>query len=411
LFLAVSLTASACLLGYFKYHNFLVENLTGLASCSGLSVRFTMSNVLPVVGMSFYTFQTMGYTIDVYRGRCRARTNLIDYLAYVSFFPQLVAGPIERATRLLPQFEKERRFDPGLAEDGLRQMMCGFFKKMAIADNLAPIVNAVYANPDAMTGPQLAFATVCFAIQIYCDFSGYSDIAIGSARLFGFDLMRNFAYPYFSQSPAEFWKRWHISLSTWFRDYLYIPLGGSRNSVPRTIFNVLVTFMVSGLWHGASWNYVIWGALNGLALIPSILLSRTPSQARNPGDTPGGERLIPTFGTAARMLGTFGFVCMTWVFFRAATFADAKIVLTRITRDAFTKHAYRPAFDMLVAHQVTILLVIGFLAAEWIQRRHEHVLKIHAWPQPLRWAAYTGCFWLTLFNSSITSVPFIYFQF
>ncbi len=220
--------------------------------------------ILPV-GISFYTFQTLGYTIDVYRRNIAPCRDLTDYLAFISFFPQLVAGPIERASAMLPQFAVKRQFDGDLARDGCRQMLWGFAKKLIIADRLAVLVDPYYSQPEAYTGPQLMLATVFFAFQIYCDFSAYSDIAIGTAKLFGIRLMRNFAYPYFSQSVGEFWRRWHISLSTWFRDYVFIPLGGSRCSPARRFANLLITFLVSGLWHGAAWRFVIWGGINGVA--------------------------------------------------------------------------------------------------------------------------------------------------
>ena len=257
--LGMSLAVNLGMLGFFKYFNFFADSLREAAAMVGVQLDpITLSVVLPV-GISFYTFQTLGYTIDVYRGRAQACRDAVDYFAYVSFFPQLVAGPIERATNLLGQFAKPRHLTRDHAVDGCRQILWGLTKKMLLADNLAPIVELAYQNPSGTSGPLLLFGTVCFAFQIYCDFSGYTDIARGTARLFGFELMRNFACPYFSRNVGEFWRRWHISLSTWFRDYVYIPLGGNHARRGRRAFNVMVTFCLSGLWHGASWNFVVWG--------------------------------------------------------------------------------------------------------------------------------------------------------
>ena len=310
--LVLALSGNISLLGFFKYFDFFAENLRVLAASLGWTLDHATLHVVLPVGISFYTFQTMSYTIDVYRRKLQATPHIIEYLAYVSFFPQLVAGPIERATHLLPQFFKDRVFDHDKAVDGCRQMLWGFFKKMVIADNLGPIADAAFENPAGQTGGELAVATIAFALQIYCDFSAYSDIAVGVARLFGFDLMRNFACPYFSQNMAEFWRRWHISLMSWFKDYLYFPLGGSKVGATRRCMNVLITFLVSGLWHGASWNFIVWGLLNGLAVLPGIFSGsrRTLSAA----DTPGGERLLPDPRTLARMAATFGFVCVGWIF-------------------------------------------------------------------------------------------------
>ncbi len=261
----------------------------------------TLRLILPV-GISFYTFQTLSYTIDIYRRRIGATRDFIAFYAFVAFFPQLVAGPIERAKNLLPQFLVRQRFDLAHAMDGLRQMLWGMFKKVVIADNLARHINHIYANYSDLGGHDLTIGTFFFAIQIYCDFSGYSDIAIGTGRLFGFRLMRNFAFPYFSRDIAEFWRRWHISLSSWFRDYVYIPLGGSRGGKPRRISNIIVTFTVSGLWHGANWTFVVWGLLNGLYYLP---LMHAEKQKRHVGTVAEG-RLFPSPGDLSRIVATFG---------------------------------------------------------------------------------------------------------
>jgi D-alanyl-lipoteichoic acid acyltransferase DltB (MBOAT superfamily) len=371
----------------------------------------TLEIILPV-GISFYTFQTLSYTIDVYRRRLSPTRNLIDYLAFVSFFPQLVAGPIERATNLLPQFARQRRFNEEVARDAFCQILWGFVKKLVLADRLAAYVDGIYASPGAVQGPVLALATVCFAFQIYCDFSAYSDIAIGTARLFGVDLIRNFAYPYFSQTMSEFWRRWHISLSTWFRDYVYLPLGGSRTTATRSTINVLITFVVSGLWHGAAWRFLLWGGLNGGAVVAEKLLGPDPSPRC---DTPGGERLIPRANTLLRMLWTFTLVCVCWVFFRASTIYDGCLVLRNIVRDLFTVSAYEALIVEIRADPFlsTTLMVLGaFVVVEWIQRREEHPLRIRSWSLPLRWATYTILIWgsLNLMPTSRVN-PFIYFTF
>ena len=264
--LAVSLATNLGILGFFKYCGFFVENFHALMEALGVHTSLPVLHIILPLGVSFYTFQTLGYTIDVYRRNLAACDHPVDFLAFISFFPLLVAGPIERASHLLPQFGRPRTFTLDQAVDGCREILWGLFKKMVIADNLAMVVERAYADPAGKSGLLLALATFFFAVQIYCDFSGYSHIARGTARLLGFELMRNFALPYFSRGVGEFWRRWHISLSTWFRDYLFIPLGGSQGTRARTATNILIVFVISGLWHGADWNFILWGALNGLGV-------------------------------------------------------------------------------------------------------------------------------------------------
>ena len=411
--LLISLLCNLGLLGFFKYFHFFTDNFLLLAQSMGWEPgELTLRIVLPV-GISFYTFQTLSYTIDIYRGQLRATRRFIAYLAYVSFFPQLVAGPIERAPRLLPQFLENRRFDPSAATDGCRRILWGFFKKMALADNLGLIVDQCYAAPGAMSGPQLAFATFCFAFQIYCDFSAYSDIAIGTARLFGIDLMRNFAYPYFSQSVGEFWRRWHISLSTWFRDYVFIPLGGSRGKPGRVAGNIMATFLISGLWHGASWNFIIWGGINGLCLLPAMLGGGKSQQLRVK-DTPGGESLWPRPQVIFGIGRTFLIILAAWVFFRAQTFNEAMLIFGKIGGELWSKAAYEPLISQLAA--LHVMLPVAFcllLVAEWLQRRHDHPLALDHWPRFVRWLAYSAVFWLTLMlgPGPTHTGQFIYFQF
>jgi D-alanyl-lipoteichoic acid acyltransferase DltB (MBOAT superfamily) len=407
LLLFASLACNLGLLATFKYFNFFIESLTGLADTLGWHLNTGTLEIILPVGISFYTFQTLSYTIDIYRKQIEATDSVLDYLAFVSFFPQLVAGPIERASRLLPQFTQQRSFDYERATDGCRQILWGFFKKVMVADYLAQIVDPAYANPDALNGPALAFATICFAFQIYCDFSAYSDIAIGTAKLFGIQLMQNFAYPYFSQSITEFWRRWHISLSTWFRDYVYVPLGGSRVSAMRRKSNVLVTFLVSGLWHGPAWTFVFWGGMNGMAAAVGA-----PRRYSNK-DTPGGERLIPDIGTAARITSTFVLVCFCWIFFRAESLVAACRIVSKILGDLFTWSAYMPLLsrivdDPLVQHAVAV--IVGLLLVEWLQRRRPHPLHLSLFPRKARWAVYTVLFWGML-DFMQPSQEFIYFAF
>jgi len=412
LLLVFSLLSNLGCLGFFKYFNFFAENFALAAGRFGWHPHWTTLNIVLPVGISFYTFQTLSYTIDVYRGALPATRRLIDYLAYVSFFPQLVAGPIERATHLLPQFFVQRRFDPVAARAGMRQMLWGCFKKMVIADNLARFVDPIYADPAQAGGPLLALATVGFAYQIYCDFSGYSDIAVGCAKLFDFQIMRNFAYPYFSQSVTEFWRRWHISLATWFRDYLYIPLGGSRVSKPRAAFNVMATFILSGFWHGAAWNFIIWGAINGAASLPRILWP--PTLRRHPSDTPGGERNIPSLATLARMLITFIIICAAWVFFRAHTFHDAVTVFRHIGSGIWSGeqwHALGQTFADERSYIRTFVHVAILIVVEWCMRRHHHPLDFPDLARPWRWVIYTIVIWDILYFGTGAARPFIYFQF
>ena len=409
--LVLSLIVNLGVLGFFKYFNFFAENFCQLLGAAGLHTStFTLKVILPV-GLSFYTFQEMTYTIDVYRKRVEPCRDLISFLAFVSFFPQLVAGPIERASHLLGQMRQSRRFDYPLAVNACRQILWGFAKKMILADNLGLFVDSIYAAPAQHSGAECVVATVFFAFQIYCDFSAYSDIAIGSARLLGFDIIRNFAYPYFSQSVSEFWRRWHISLSTWFRDYLYIPLGGSRISQKRTALNLMIVFLLSGLWHGASWNYVIWGGLNGIGILPSIWRHKT--QKARPEEIPGGELLFPQIGTIGRMAATFSFICVAWVFFRASTFSDALTVFSKSARSLSPGALSAWAAVGLGEYGWLFIALAIFCVLEWLQRRHHHGLKVDWMPQPVRWGVYLAVA-LAVFRFGLSSQEgraFIYFQF
>jgi alginate O-acetyltransferase complex protein AlgI len=398
LYLSLSVFANLGLLGFFKYYNFFVSELVSALTSVGLSANFgTLRIVLPV-GISFYTFQTMSYTIDIYRRQFEPTRDPIAFLAFVSFFPQLVAGPIERAQNLLPQFLRERSFNYDRAVDGLRQILWGLFKKVVIADTCASYADQIFASPDQFSAPILFLGVLYFAIQIYGDFSGYSDIAIGTARLFGFTLMRNFAYPYFSRDIAEFWRRWHISLSTWFRDYVYIPLGGNRGTVRRSLINIIVTFTVSGLWHGANTTFIVWGFLNGLYYIPLFLSRR---QKKNTQIAGFGRRL-PSLRELTSMFVTFFLVLIAWVFFRSPDLSFAIRYL-----DAMFSLSL---FSIPSAKVVGLFWIAALILIEWITRHKEHPLQDLRFRTELRWGAYAA---LSILVVSKLSEPqtFIYFQF
>lgn len=395
----LSLAGNLGILGFFKYYDFFITAFSDAFTLFGLPLEpRTLGLVLPV-GISFYTFQSMSYTIDVYRGGLKPSRDPIEFGAYLLFFPQLVAGPIERASALIPQFREPRTFSPSIASDGLRQMLWGLFKKVAVADQCAPIVNSIFADHIHQDGSTLILGAVLFALQIYGDFSGYSDIAIGCARLFGFDLMRNFAFPYFSRDIAEFWRRWHISLNTWFRDYLYIPLGGSRGSDLFRIRNTFIIFIVSGFWHGANWTFLAWGALNAIFFLPLLLRSTN----REHLGTVAEDRALPSAVDALRMLRTFLLVALAFIFFRANTLTDALYYIQGIlTRTRLSQPVF---LTMTVVWTVTVMLV-----GEWIKRHDRHALQLDVLPRSLRWAIYIPIA-LTVSSMAGEHSSFIYFQF
>ncbi len=397
----LSLSANLGLLGVFKYFNFFIDNFIQAFSLLGYDFPPTSLDLVLPVGISFYTFQTLSYTIDVYRGKMPATRDAFAFAAYVSFFPQLVAGPIERATQLLPQFTSPRLFDAAKATDGLRQILWGLVKKIVIADNCAEYANHIFNNSADQSGSTLLLGSVFFAFQIYGDFSGYSDIAIGVSRLFGFDLMRNFAFPYFSRDIAEFWRRWHISLSSWFRDYLYIPLGGSRGSKLATIRNTLIIFLVSGFWHGANWTFVFWGALHALLFMPLLITGKH----RNQLHTVANNRWFPNPKELLQMFFTFFSVCIGWVFFRATDLNQALNIVQHIFSISIFEAPTSWTLEIL-------LLLIGFVLLEWRGRLAQHplaVIGIH-WPKWLRWSLYLALL-LLLWYFAGTPQEFIYFQF
>lgn len=410
--LTASVVANVGVLCVFKYSGFFLDNLRVMTESMGLSLGDLTFEIILPVGISFYTFQTMSYTIDIYRRQLKSSENLIDYLGFVSFFPQLVAGPIERASNLLPQFHKDRKFDYDFAVSGCRLLLWGFFKKLVIADRLSEIVDKAYSAPNEFQGPFLAFATVCFAFQIYCDFSAYSDMAIGTARLFGISLMRNFNYPYFSQSLGEFWRRWHISLSSWFRDYVYLPLGGSRVSGPRRFANVMITFLVSGLWHGAAWRFLFWGGINGAGVAWDSQRAARRKARGVPDRTPEAWPLEFARGVYRTGL-TFAIVCLGWVFFRADTFSDAFVVIGSTFSDCLSGAGYAALRAELRGDTlVTTACLLMFVIFEWVQKNKECPLEISWVPRPVRWGLYTGAAWASIvLLPLLESGDFIYFQF
>jgi D-alanyl-lipoteichoic acid acyltransferase DltB (MBOAT superfamily) len=401
--LILSLLVNLGLLGTFKYFNFFSESLAELLSHLGLHADTVTLNVVLPVGISFYTFQTLSYTIDVYRGRISPTADWVAFFAYVSFFPQLVAGPIERAEHLLPQFMRRREFGHAQATDGMRQILWGLFKKIVVADNCAYYVDRLFDTDASYSGSTLAVGVVLFAFQIYGDFSGYSDIAIGSARLFGFRLSRNFAFPYFSRDIAEFWRRWHISLSTWFRDYLYIPLGGSRVDLARQVRNVFIIFVVSGFWHGANWTFIVWGTLHAAYFLPLLLMGRNRTHL----GTIAEGRLLPSFRDVLDVGATFGLVCLGWVFFRAESLGHAVGIITRIfSTELFAVPRYLPK-----ALGSCIFVMLGL---EWVNRKAEYGLDLRGWRVPaiIRWGLYYILVLIIFFFGNYTDQhEFIYFQF
>lgn len=405
LFLWLSFVINLGFLGFFKYYNFFIDSFSSVFLLFGNRFNISVLKIILPVGISFYTFQTLSYTIDIYRKEIKPVKSFIAFASFVSFFPQLVAGPIERAKNLLPQFLSKRVFELEKAKDGMRQVLWGLFKKMVVADNCALIVNDIFDNYTAFHGSTLLFGAFFFSIQIYCDFSGYTDIAIGISRLFGVSLKRNFAFPYFSRNIAEFWRRWHISLSTWFRDYLYIPLGGSRGNIWQQIRNVIIVFLVSGLWHGANWTFVMWGFIHALCFLPLLILNKNRRYLTIVAE----NRSFPNSKETIQMLITFIIVMLAWVFFRADTITQAINYLGAI----FSKTLFRePNFvNSLFALKVFIIALI-MLIIEWHGRSNKHALEYLACklPKSLRWGFYYVLLFI-IFYFKGEQQNFVYFQF
>lgn len=408
--LTSALLISFGILFFFKYFNFLSKSVTDVLQSFAIPVGQATLNLMLPVGISFYTFQTLSYVIDVYRGEVKACRHFGKYATFISFFPQLVAGPIERTRNLLPQIEGEHTFHTEKGIRGAKMIAWGFFKKIAIADTVAIYVDTVYNAAESFTGFPLLLATVLFTFQIYCDFSGYSDIAVGTAGLLDIDLMINFKSPYFSASIREFWSRWHISLSTWFRDYVYIPLGGNRRGPWRTRWNLLVTFLVSGLWHGADWTYVLWGGIHGLGQILEREWNRM-------------FRIDPNKKTWLKMGCTFLFVSVTWIFFRANTISDAGYILTHLF-DGITDpkayltdgyHAFQHAGMVQVSGLSTLIIsflcILILLLHDRLNQTKDVWARIGGLKKPLRYALYFLLLFIILYSRQLGEYEFVYFQF
>ena len=410
LLLWISIVVNLGFLGFFKYYNFFLDNFITAFSFFGQKIQGNSLNIILPVGISFYTFQTMSYTIDVYRRKLEPTNDFIAFSAFVSFFPQLVAGPIERASNLLPQFYSKRTFDYSKAVDGMRQILWGLIKKVVIADNCAEYANIIFNNSTEYSGSTLVLGAIFFTFQIYGDFSGYSDIAIGTSRLFGFNLMQNFAFPYFSRDIAEFWRRWHISLSTWFRDYLYIPIGGSRGNTLMRIRNTFIIFIVSGFWHGANWTFIIWGALNAVYFLPLLLTNNN----RNNLVTVAQGKLFPSIKELSFMLLTFGLTVFAWIFFRAENVSHALSYISNIFNSSLFSFPYliEPESNDLVFPAKLILVIFIFTLIEWFGRTEQFAianLKIYKY-SILRYSFYFLLItFLFVMGGSIEQ--FIYFQF
>ncbi|NCD41335.1 MAG: MBOAT family protein [Bacteroidia bacterium] len=394
-------------LGFFKYYNFFLDNFVTAFAFFGQDIQANSLNIILPVGISFYTFQTLSYTIDVYKRKLEPTKDFIAFSAFVSFFPQLVAGPIERATHLLPQFYTKRTFDYSKAVDGMRQILWGLFKKIVIADNCAEFANQIFNNSADMNGSTLVLGALFFTFQIYGDFSGYSDIAIGTSRLFGFDLMRNFNFPYFSRDIAEFWRRWHISLSTWFRDYLYIPLGGSRGGTWMKVRNTFAIFIVSGFWHGANWTFIVWGALNAIYFLPLLLTNNN----RNNLETVAQGKLLPSIKELSFMILTFGLTVFAWIFFRAENIGHAFSYISEI----FSTSLFElPNFSSMRRALITISLTGIFLLIEWLGREGEYAIEniITFFKNNIvRWGIYIIIGLSIFIFGNFNKTEFIYFAF
>ncbi len=388
-------------LGVFKYYNFFAESFAQAISQLGLHFNpWTIKVILPV-GISFYTFHGLSYIIDIYKNRIAAEKSFIQYAVFVSFFPLLVAGPIERATHLLPQIKKDRVFNPAYSIDGLRQILWGLFKKVVIADQFAESANLVFNDSANYSSGAHIMGALFFAFQIYCDFSGYSDIAIGTAKLFGIDLLRNFAFPYFSRDIAEFWRRWHISLSTWFRDYLYIPLGGSKVGKWTKVRNTFIIFLVSGFWHGANWTFLVWGLLHALYIMPSIFFNTN----RNNLDIVAKGKHLPSIKEFLSMVFTFTLVVFAWIFFRAETLTHAFEYISKIViKSGSNNHLH--------IEPILFILLAIFIIIEWIGREQKYALEksIFLFNKPLRWVFYYVIVFSILYYAGAKQ-QFIYFQF
>jgi len=401
IWLIISVSINLSLLAVFKYYNFFAISFQEALANFGIQTSLTMLNIVLPVGISFYTFHGLSYVIDVYKERIKAERDFVEYAVFVSFFPLLVAGPIERATHLLPQIQQKREFSLAKASDGLRQILWGLFKKVVIADNCAEYANIIFNNSEQYSGSTLLLGAFLFSIQIYGDFSGYSDIALGVARLFGIELLRNFAFPYFSRDIAEFWRRWHISLSSWFRDYVYFPMGGSRGGLWMKIRNTFAIFLLSGFWHGANWTFIVWGALNACYFLP-LLISNTN---RNNIEIVARGKLLPSLKEFLQIVTTFSITVFAWIFFRAESVRHA----LNYVADIFTASLFK--VPEIFPKDIFVLICI-FLLIEWLGREQQYALARFGlrWSRSFRWAFYYVII-ISIFVFAGKEQQFIYFQF
>ena len=403
--LCISLTFNIGLLFIFKYFNFFIQSFNDAFVLFSSDLKFSTINIILPVGISFYTFQTLSYTIDIYNKKVLPTKNIISFLAFVSFFPQLVAGPIERASTFLPQFLRHRRFNYNESVCGLKQILWGFFKKLVIADNCAELCNLIFENYLDYSGITLLLGSVLFSIQIYGDFSGYSDIAIGTGRLLGFRIMKNFNFPYFSENIQEFWRNWHISLTTWFRDYIYYPLGGSRNRLIKTIINIFIVFLISGLWHGANWTFIFWGFFHAFLLTLYVLYNKKFNKS------------FSNFKTISilKMLFTFSFVSIVWVFFRAETLSKALNYILIIFSNLTKYDSYTEVFNFLWWNNgfSVLILLMFFFIIEWLGKSNEYAIEkiFKNFNILFSWSFYVLILICIVFFMPSIETPFIYFQF
>lgn len=406
LYLVISLITNIGFLGYFKYTNFLEGNISQFLNLFGIFYKSQPLGFVLPLGLSFHTFQSMSYTIEVYKKRVRAERSILYYALYVMFYPQLVAGPIERPYNLLPQLHKTNIFDSTRVSEGLRVMLWGFFKKLVIADRIAVLIGPIFNAPGAYSGLTLLVATYLFAIQIYCDFSAYSSIALGAAKVMGYNIMNNFNNPYFAQSVSDFWDRWHISLSTWFRDYLYVPLGGSKVSWWKSSGIILIVFLTSGLWHGADWKFVVWGFIHGLYLVSGRILNLILIKFRPAILLAEPLFAIPKFVTTSlKIFITFNLVSFAWIFFRANSIKDAFMIISSIAQILAA-----PLAEIKFAYGFSYLPLLGLIIFMFFVEVI-NFMKVSKLPTTLRWSVYYCLLYIIMFAGQFSEIKFIYFQF
>ena len=402
IWLIISVSINLGFLGFFKYYNFFIESFADLIQKLGFTAHYSTLNIILPVGISFYTFHGLSYVFDIYNKKIKPSHNWIEYALFVSFFPLLVAGPIERATHLLPQIEKPRKFNYELAVSGLKQILWGLFKKIVIADNCAKAVNLIFNSYESQSGGTLFLGAILFSFQIYGDFSGYSDIALGSGKLLGIKLIKNFNYPYFSRSIAEFWRRWHISLSSWFKDYLYIPLGGSKGGTIKRIRNTFIIFLVSGFWHGANWTFILWGGLNALFILPSIIFKTN----RNNMDIVAKGKILPNFKEFFQIVYTFLLASFAWIFFRSESLSQAFSYINKMFNSIHLP-------DLSIFNLSLFPLLLLLIIVEWKGRENNYAIEklFYKSKTCIRWGFYYILIILMLVFGQKNSQEFIYFQF